>query len=488
MTRDKDPLDGIDLPEGLDRADLMALLDQITQGAGVGPFAARRNREIELPDPPIHASLLTVKVSLDGAKPPIWRRLRIRGDLTLDMVHEYLQAAMGWSGSHLHHFEPDRDPRSPRHFLNDFDVEEGEEGTPETDARLDQLLREPGDRLRYRYDFGDDWAHTLLVEEVRPASDDDPPAVCVKAVRECPPEDIGGIWAWNEMAVQEEADLDSINLMLSLVGANPEELLAALEGEFEMPPMHPAYREIVDKAHPSVVPELATLFAAALEYEAPRKEDLLAALHPFQTVLDVAGTDGIRLTKANWMEPAACERIWHESGLAWEISKGTREQHTPGMSRLRQATVRAGLLRSHKGRLVPTKRGLAAGQDPELLAKAIAGSLLSAKEPADQDERVLAALVVASGLEVDPQVLAQETTEGMRRHVRKEAVLDEIARLMTGLGWGVGHGPVLRMHLHEAYDVLGLLSMGEGGPIHLSQLPGPGGRFLAVLALTDDDS
>jgi hypothetical protein len=39
--------------------------------------------------------VVTVKVGLDGAGPPIWRRVQLRGDLTLDRVHGCLQVAMG---------------------------------------------------------------------------------------------------------------------------------------------------------------------------------------------------------------------------------------------------------------------------------------------------------------------------------------------------------------------------------------------------------
>ena len=43
------------------------------------------------------------KITLLGAKPPIWRRIQIK-DCTLDKLHEHIQTAMGWTNSHLHHF------------------------------------------------------------------------------------------------------------------------------------------------------------------------------------------------------------------------------------------------------------------------------------------------------------------------------------------------------------------------------------------------
>jgi len=43
-----------------------------------------------------------LKVSLKGIKPPIWRRILVTGDTTLDILHGILQTAMGWFGEHLY--------------------------------------------------------------------------------------------------------------------------------------------------------------------------------------------------------------------------------------------------------------------------------------------------------------------------------------------------------------------------------------------------
>ena len=66
----------------------------------------RRNREIDLAAAADEPSLLTLTIELRGSKPRIWRRLSLPGDLTLDAVHTLFQAAMGWTDSHLHRFQP----------------------------------------------------------------------------------------------------------------------------------------------------------------------------------------------------------------------------------------------------------------------------------------------------------------------------------------------------------------------------------------------
>jgi len=483
---------------------------------------SRPDPRIEVAPPPRTPLLLTVKVALDEAKPPIWRRLSLRGDLTLEQTHDYLQAAMGWTDSHLHHFEPG--PRKQRwtgkHFVTAFDLEEGEEGTPEADVRLDQVLRTTGDRLFYTYDFGDDWAHTITVETIRPATDEDPDALCHKAVRACPPEDVGGIRTWNELAAllranpdpraltgehrmyadwlapdvdPEAVEVDDINLALALVGADPATLVASLgtDGDDPFAGMHPAYVAVVDKAPPDLVVDLAALMAAAMvEVDPPSEADLAALLRPWVVLLDQAQPDGIRLTKAGWMEPQACRRLWTEGGLDWGFGQGNREQHTPEITVVRRAAVEAGLLRTRNGRLLLTKKGQAAAGDIRALAAAMAAGLLHVRGDAAADERVLTLQLLAAEVEPEPR------GEPGWGYGAREAFLDEVAYLLTRLGWRIELGPIRRDHLGEARDVLTVLTLadrgdrgdggdgGDGAPgISFVRMPSAAARHLARLAL-----
>jgi hypothetical protein len=44
-------------------------------------------------------------VALDELRPTIWRRLWIADTLTLAKLDRVIQAAMGWTNSHLHEFK-----------------------------------------------------------------------------------------------------------------------------------------------------------------------------------------------------------------------------------------------------------------------------------------------------------------------------------------------------------------------------------------------
>jgi Plasmid pRiA4b ORF-3-like protein len=147
-----------------------------------------------------------VRVDLNGTKPPLWRRLELASDLFLDQVHEIMQAAFGWTDSHLHQFGSGAGRCDPgtEHYLCPFQVEEGDPGVPEEDVRLDEVLTEPGDKLSYEYDFGDGWQHTITLEAILPRPSSGPRAVCITGRRDGPPEDCGGVGAYELIC----ADLD----------------------------------------------------------------------------------------------------------------------------------------------------------------------------------------------------------------------------------------------------------------------------------------
>ena len=133
-----------------------------------------------------------LKVTIRHVRPPVWRRLEVPGDVTLSDLHRVLQAAFGWSDSHLHQFvvggrfygEPDPE--------NDW----GPTVVDERRVRLGALAAQGVKKLVYEYDFGDGWEHDVVVEKATPPESGVAYPRCLAGRRACPLEDSGGPWGY----------------------------------------------------------------------------------------------------------------------------------------------------------------------------------------------------------------------------------------------------------------------------------------------------
>jgi hypothetical protein len=157
-----------------------------------GPQAPVRRRRRSGPVAAVSGAGYQIKVQLCGVtKPPVWRRLQVPADLSLDQLHEVIQAAMGWYNCHLHVFSDG---------WNDYGLPDPGLGfQDERKVRLSQLLTNAGDKLGYTYDFGDNWRHDIVLEKVLPADAEVTSAVCTAGKGACPPEDCGGIGGYEEL-------------------------------------------------------------------------------------------------------------------------------------------------------------------------------------------------------------------------------------------------------------------------------------------------
>jgi hypothetical protein len=133
-----------------------------------------------------------IKVTLEDSKPPIWRRLLVRSDMTLADLHGIIQAAFGWWDYHLHQFIIGEAYFGVPHPDYDDYLEMHDEGK----MKLQQITGREGFKFRYEYDFGDSWLHQVLVEKILPPAPGQDYPVCIKGRRACPPEDVGGMWGY----------------------------------------------------------------------------------------------------------------------------------------------------------------------------------------------------------------------------------------------------------------------------------------------------
>ncbi len=171
------------------------------------------------------AGVFEIKVTIGGIEPPVWRRLLVRADTPLDRLHGVLQAAFGWTDSHLHHFYTG----NRRQGLTYYGIPspDGDNwGTPEEDERrfsLRDLVPGKGAALAYEYDFGDSWLHQIKVERVLGGEEAGPTPRCTGGARACPPEDVGGAWGYEEF----------LEILADPAHDGPDELQEWLGGAFD---------------------------------------------------------------------------------------------------------------------------------------------------------------------------------------------------------------------------------------------------------------
>lgn len=150
--------------------------------------------------------VLQLKIDLQEARPPIWRRVLAPPSFTLGDLHYLIQDAMGWTNSHMHEFvvggewTPNGVWDGTRYRDARFDDGDEDEGKDENGTTLKEVLQKPGDFLAYIYDFGDNWMHRVELEEIldkAPRNRHVP--CCTGGERACPPDDCGGIWGYEEL-------------------------------------------------------------------------------------------------------------------------------------------------------------------------------------------------------------------------------------------------------------------------------------------------
>lgn len=142
--------------------------------------------------------LWQVTITIAEIEPRIWRRLLLPEDLNFAQLHEVIQAAFGWSDSHLHQFivgglvigapEFDEDGYNRHQTFEAAEVFL-------RDLVLDDL---DAPKILYEYDFGDAWRHWICFESQLPEAVGETYPLLVDGSRSAPPEDVGGTLGYAE--------------------------------------------------------------------------------------------------------------------------------------------------------------------------------------------------------------------------------------------------------------------------------------------------
>lgn len=172
--------------------------------------------------------VIQFKINLKGGKPAIWRRFLIEKDIFFDEFHDVIQAVMGWENCHLYEFKVENYTISQ---IND-DFDDFNDSIDSTKITLAEVFKKEKQKIIYTYDFGDSWTHEILVENFLEKEINSIYPVCLKGKNNCPPEDCGGIWGYQELL---ETIMDTNN-------PDREEVLEWIGEDFD--PLHFDIEEI----------------------------------------------------------------------------------------------------------------------------------------------------------------------------------------------------------------------------------------------------
>jgi Plasmid pRiA4b ORF-3-like protein len=129
-----------------------------------------------------------LRIELQHIQPHVWRRVIVPETITLAKLHQVLQAAMGWTDTHMHEYEI----AGKRYGTEDPDWPSDEPRLDERRAKLKSFIEARVRRFTYLYDFGDGWEHEVTVEDLVASKAIRQPIVCTAGENACPPEDVGG--------------------------------------------------------------------------------------------------------------------------------------------------------------------------------------------------------------------------------------------------------------------------------------------------------
>ncbi len=110
-------------------------------------------------------------------------------------LHVAIQDAMGWLDYHLHEFYMTHPVTGEKVIIGVPDEEDelfDRETLPDDREKISDWFSMENRKADYTYDFGDNWTHSIVLEDILPQDRDRDYPLCIAGKRACPPEDCGG--------------------------------------------------------------------------------------------------------------------------------------------------------------------------------------------------------------------------------------------------------------------------------------------------------
>lgn len=133
-----------------------------------------------------------LRVTMLDIEPAIWRQIVVPWRFHLGQLHRVIQAAFGWTDSHLHEFNIGGLRYGHPDQISESDYENDARSFDETEVRLRDFGHTLNQSFLYVYDFGDNWQHSITFERLIALDPAPRSASCIAGARARPPEDVGG--------------------------------------------------------------------------------------------------------------------------------------------------------------------------------------------------------------------------------------------------------------------------------------------------------
>ena len=193
-----------------------------------------------------------LKIRIDLERHDVYRIVEVPANLTFRELHRAIVEMFDWSGYHCHCFNViEGDPHTPgskytmpiKATIYDGDnppedelIESDRAYLSDRKVMLSEVFQTE-DWCVYTYDFGDNWEHTITVQERKETGGSDRIRV-IEANGQRPPEDVGGEYGyeeylriisdpddpdhesavrWGEEADPEKMSIEDMNLRLSII-------------------------------------------------------------------------------------------------------------------------------------------------------------------------------------------------------------------------------------------------------------------------------
>ena len=128
----------------------------------------------------------TVKIELH---PLIWRQVEVPTSITLKVLHEIIQAVMGWFDDHVWEFAVGEQ----RYGLAIHKDRGSSLRLSASKVRLRNILKPEVTVIDYTYDFKDNWQHRLTITDMRAGLPGVSYPRYLSGEKMAPPEEVGGI-------------------------------------------------------------------------------------------------------------------------------------------------------------------------------------------------------------------------------------------------------------------------------------------------------